>query len=104
LFSGIEDATVAETQVMDAGEVRRALTRIAHEIVEKNKGTERVVLVGILRRGEPLAARLAEIISRIGEGDVPFGAVDIALYRDDYSVRHAAARTTGVPDTQCFFV
>jgi pyrimidine operon attenuation protein/uracil phosphoribosyltransferase len=97
LFSGIEDATVAETQVMDAGEVRRALTRIAHEIVEKNKGTERVVLVGILRRGEPLAARLAEIISRIGEGEVPFGAVDIALYRDDYSVRHAAARTTRVP-------
>jgi pyrimidine operon attenuation protein/uracil phosphoribosyltransferase len=88
---------MTETQVMDAGEVRRALTRIAHEIVERNKGTEKVVLVGILRRGEPLAARLSENIGRIGEGEVPYGAVDIALYRDDYSVRHAPARATNVP-------
>ena len=88
---------MAETQVMDAGEVRRALTRIGHEIVEKNKGTEQVALIGILRRGEPLAARLAQNIARIGEGEVEYGAVDIALYRDDYAVRQAAARTTRVP-------
>ena len=85
------------TQVMDAGEVRRALTRIAHEIVERNKGAENLVLVGILRRGEPLAARLAETIGRIESQTIPFGALDIALYRDDYSVRHAPARTTRVP-------
>ncbi len=84
-------------QVMDAGEVRRALTRIAHEIVERNKGAENVVLVGILRRGEPLAARLAETIGRIESQTVPWGALDIALYRDDYSVRQSPARATRVP-------
>jgi pyrimidine operon attenuation protein/uracil phosphoribosyltransferase len=82
---------------MDAGEVRRALTRIAHEIVERNKGAERVVLVGILRRGEPLAARLAALIERIEDARVPFGGLDIALYRDDYALRHAPARATHVP-------
>jgi pyrimidine operon attenuation protein/uracil phosphoribosyltransferase len=86
-----------EVAVMDAGEVRRAMTRIAHEIVERNKGVERVALVGILRRGEPLAERLAQIINTIGEGDVPCGALDIALYRDDYTLRQAPARTTRVP-------
>ena len=86
-----------DVRVMDAGEVRRALTRIAHEIVERNKGVERVALVGILRRGEPLAERLAQVISGIGEGNVPFGALDIALYRDDYTLRHSPARTSRVP-------
>jgi pyrimidine operon attenuation protein/uracil phosphoribosyltransferase len=96
---------MVETQVMDAGEVRRALTRVAHEIVEKNKGAENVVLVGILRRGEPIAARLAGLIGRIEseEGHLPVGAaiphggLDIALYRDDYSLRHAPARATRLP-------
>jgi len=91
-----------EVQVMDAGEVRRALTRIAHEIVEKNKGAENVVLVGILRRGAPLARRLAETIGRIEESSLPasgvaFGDLDIALYRDDYALRQAPARATHVP-------
>ncbi|MDX1935449.1 MAG: bifunctional pyr operon transcriptional regulator/uracil phosphoribosyltransferase PyrR [Capsulimonadales bacterium] len=91
------DGARHEVAVMDAGEVRRALTRIAHEIVERNKGVERVALIGILRRGEPLAARLAGIINNIGEGDVPFGGLDIALYRDDYTLRHAPARASRVP-------
>ena len=86
-----------ETQVMDAGEVRRALTRIAHEIVERNKGADNIALVGILRRGQPLAARLSEIIGRIENAPVPHGALDIALYRDDYDVRPATARATHVP-------
>nr|CAA9222758.1 Pyrimidine operon regulatory protein PyrR [uncultured Armatimonadetes bacterium] len=85
---------MTETQVMDAGEVRRALTRIAHEIVERNKGAENVVLVGILRRGEPLARRLCENITRIEGREVPCGGLDIALYRDDYSVRQTPARPT----------
>lgn len=92
-----QSMAAAETQVMDAGEVRRALTRIAHEIVERNKGTDDLVLVGILRRGEPLALRLAQNIGRIGEGEVPFGAIDIALYRDDYQMRQAPARAMHVP-------
>lgn len=87
---------MAETQVMDAGDVRRALTRIAHEIVEKNKGAQHVVLVGVVRRGEPLAARLAERIGQIEGVQVPHGALDIALYRDDYAVRTAPARATRV--------
>jgi pyrimidine operon attenuation protein/uracil phosphoribosyltransferase len=82
---------------MDAGEVRRALTRIAHEIVERNKGTADVVLIGVLRRGEPLAKRLAENVSRIGEGEVPYGSLDIALYRDDYDVRPHPARASNIP-------
>ncbi len=82
---------------MDAGDVRRALTRIAHEIVERNKGAQNVVLVGILRRGLPLAERLAQTIARIEGGQVPFGGLDIALYRDDYAVRAAPARATNIP-------
>lgn len=88
-----------EVSVMDAEEVRRALTRIAHEIVERNKGASDIVLVGILRRGAPLAARLASLIGRIENTDtgahpVPHGDLDIALYRDDYGLRQAPARTT----------
>ncbi len=88
-----------EVSVMDADEVRRALTRIAHEIVERNKGAKNIVLVGILRRGAPLAARLALLIGRIENADssarpIPFGDLDIALYRDDYGLRQAPARTT----------
>lgn len=87
---------MAETQVMDAGDMRRALTRIAHEIVEKNKGAEKLALVGVLRRGEPLAARLAERIAQIEGVPVPHGGLDIALYRDDYSVRLAPARSSHI--------
>ncbi|MBC8140300.1 MAG: bifunctional pyr operon transcriptional regulator/uracil phosphoribosyltransferase PyrR [Armatimonadetes bacterium] len=84
--------------VMNADEVRRALSRIAHEIVERNKGASNVVVVGILRRGAPLAARLGTLIGRIEDagvsGAVPVGDLDIALYRDDYALRTAPARTT----------
>ncbi len=88
-----------EVSVMDADEVRRALTRIAHEIVERNKGANNLVLVGILRRGAPLAARLATLVGRIEDANpdgspLPFGDLDIALYRDDYGLRQAPARTT----------
>lgn len=88
-----------ETQVMDAGEVRRAVTRIAHEIVERNKGAENVVLVGILRRGEPLAVRLATLIGRIENADktIGSGALDIALHRDDYATRQTLARKSNIP-------
>lgn len=86
-----------EVSVMDAGEVRRALTRVAHEIVERNKGAKNLALIGILRRGAPLAKRLAEIIGRIEETTVSFGDLDIALYRDDYAIRQSPARVTHVP-------
>jgi len=70
---------------MDADAIRRALTRIAHEILEKNQGTKDLVLVGIRRRGVPLARKIAQIIKEIEGTSVPLGILDITLYRDDLS-------------------
>ncbi len=69
--------------VMDAKKVSRALTRIAHEILEHNSGAESVVLIGILTRGAPLARRIAAIIRDLEGVEVPVGLMDISLYRDD---------------------
>ena len=73
-----------EIAVMDADDIRRALTRIAHEIVEKNQGAESVALVGILTRGAPLAERLAKLLQQIEGVETPVGKLDIGLYRDDF--------------------
>lgn len=70
---------------MTGEEMRRALVRIAHEVVEKNKGCQGVVFVGMRTRGVPLAQRLAAAISDFEGEDVPVGALDIGLYRDDLS-------------------
>ena len=72
-------------QIMDAEAMRRALTRVAHEIVERNKGTEGLVLIGIRTGGVPLAERIARIIGIIEGTMPPVGFVDITLYRDDLS-------------------
>ncbi|MGI6659818.1 MAG: bifunctional pyr operon transcriptional regulator/uracil phosphoribosyltransferase PyrR [Dethiobacteraceae bacterium] len=72
-------------QIMDAEAIRRALMRIAHEIVERNKGTDGLVLVGIRTRGGPLAARIARNIGVIEGVEPPVGFVDITQYRDDLS-------------------
>jgi len=69
--------------VMQADGIRRALVRIAHEIVERNGGVGGVALVGIRRRGVPIAQRLARSLLEITGSDVPTGALDITLYRDD---------------------
>lgn len=69
--------------VLDDAAIRRALTRIAHEILEKNKGVEGLTLVGIKTRGVPLAKRLAEKIAQIEGVELSVGEVDITLYRDD---------------------
>ncbi|WP_077326040.1 bifunctional pyr operon transcriptional regulator/uracil phosphoribosyltransferase PyrR [Virgibacillus siamensis] len=76
-----------KTVVLDEAAMNRALTRIAHEIVEKNKGGENLVLVGIKTRGVPLAKRLQEKISRIEGITVPIGELDITLYRDDLETK-----------------
>jgi pyrimidine operon attenuation protein/uracil phosphoribosyltransferase len=75
---------------MDEADVRRALTRIAHEILERNKGAEDVVLVGIAARGDDIARRLAAEIRRIEGTEVPVGALDITFYRDDIGIRAEA--------------
>ncbi len=72
-----------KAQIMDETAVRRAIIRISHQIVEKNKGAENLVLVGILRRGEPIAREIKENILKIEGVDVPCGSIDIGFYRDD---------------------
>ena len=74
---------MSERRVLDADDLRRALTRIAHEIVERNGGTEDLVLVGIRSRGVPLAHRLAGLIEAHESVSVPVGSLDITFYRDD---------------------
>src|SRR5438132_13956940 len=78
------------SRLMDEPEFRRAATRIAHEILERNKGAEGVVLVGIAARGDDLARRLAVEIERIEGVRVPVGALDITFYRDDIGLRAEA--------------
>ena len=79
---------------MDAGDLSRALARIAHEILERNKGAEHLVLVGLLSRGEIIAQRLAERIADIEGVKVPTGSLDIGLYRDDIGLRAPAELKT----------
>jgi pyrimidine operon attenuation protein/uracil phosphoribosyltransferase len=74
-----------KAQILDKEQIRRALTRISHEIVERNRGIDRLVLAGIRTRGVPLARRLAEMIEKIEGTKVPVGILDITLYRDDLS-------------------
>jgi len=76
-----------KARIMDQDAVRRALTRIAHEIVERNKGTDELVIVGIRRRGVVVAQRLAQYIREIETKKVPTGILDITLYRDDLTTR-----------------
>lgn len=76
---------VDKTILMDAQAIKRALTRISHEIIEKNKGIENIILVGIRTRGVPLAERIAGEIEKIEEKKLAVGVLDITLYRDDLS-------------------
>ena len=86
---------VARTRVMDVADVRRAVTRIAHEILERNAGLDDVVLIGLQTGGVPLARRLADALASIEGPDaggaqpplVPVGTLDVALYRDDIGLR-----------------
>ncbi len=73
--------------VMDADRMARALTRMAHEILERNRGLDEIALVGIRTRGVPLARRISRSLHEINGDDVPTGALDITLYRDDL-MRH----------------
>ncbi len=78
---------VVKARVMEADDMRRALVRIAHEIVERNKGSADLVLVGIRTRGAPLADRIASAIASFEGADLPSGALDVTLYRDDVALR-----------------
>ena len=87
-----------ERRILNGGDIRRALTRIAHEVVEANKGLDGLMLVGLLRRGAPLARRIAEAIASFEGASVPVGALDINLYRDDLTSRpQPLVRPTELP-------
>ena len=73
--------------VMDADQIRRSLSRIAHEIVERNRGVEDVVLVGVVSKGDVLARRLAATLTALEGRDVPFGRLDVTKHRDDLHLR-----------------
>ncbi|MCU1401028.1 MAG: pyrR [Acidimicrobiales bacterium] len=77
----------AEKLVLSADDVRRAITRIAHEIIERNRGLGGVVLIGLQRGGVWIAEQLAEAISRIESATVPVGSVDVSMFRDDIGLR-----------------
>lgn len=84
-----------KTNLMDADAVSRTVRRISHEILEKNKGCENLCLVGILRRGVPIAQMIAENIKKFEGVDVPVGVLDIALYRDDITELSDQAHLNG---------
>lgn len=82
---------------MDSDEMRRAWTRVAHEILERNKGVEGLAVIGIQRKGAPLAQRLGEAIQRIEGAPIPVGELDISLYRDDFRTYQPKVGTTQIP-------
>ena len=84
-----------KAQIMDTASLERALVRIAHQIVEKNRGVENLSLVGIKTRGVPLAQRLAANIKSISGAEVPVGELDITLYRDDLRTIAELPQVTG---------
>lgn len=75
-----------KTEIMDENAISRAITRISHEIIEKNKGVENLVLMGIQRRGVPLARKIAQRIKEVENREILVGILDITLYRDDLSL------------------
>lgn len=95
---------VEKRQLLSADEISRTLKRLAHEILEKNAGSGDLALLGVRRRGVPLAERLAKLMRESGHPDVPVGTLDITLYRDDLStvgpqpVLHSSAIDFSVDD------
>lgn len=82
----MQDTSSLKSIVMDQVEVERSITRIAHQILETNKGAEDLALIGIVTRGDVLAHRLAEKIGEIEKVKVPVGSLDITFYRDDTAI------------------
>ncbi|MBD7910051.1 MULTISPECIES: bifunctional pyr operon transcriptional regulator/uracil phosphoribosyltransferase PyrR [Clostridium] len=85
-----------KANLLDDKAVKRSLIRISHEIIERNKGVEEIVLVGIKRRGYPLAQRIANEILKIEGVSVPVGSVDITFYRDDLTYKEEAPKVSNI--------
>ncbi len=90
---------MTEHILLSADDVRRAVVRIAHEIVEAHRGTQDLLLIGMRTRGLPLAKRLARLIEEIEGESVPVGALDVTLYRDDLAT--AAPPSSWRPESSC---
>ena len=86
-------------RLADEKDLDRSLTRLAHEILERNKGAGNLVLVGIRSRGVPLSERIAEKIREIEGKKVPVGILDVSLYRDDFKYKQPVVRVTDLPFT-----
>jgi len=94
----VSEISATANQVMDARDIERALTRISHEIAERNKGVSAIALVGILTRGDILARRIAFELERIEGVKVPVGSLDISFYRDDVAIHLAPeVYSTNIP-------
>ena len=89
---------VPHSQVLTAADVQRALTRMAHEVAERNGGLDEVVLVGLQTGGVPLAAKMAAVLGEVEGTEVPVGTLDVAFYRDDIGLRPVLPEaTTSIP-------
>ena len=94
----MNDASLVKSVCMDADEIERSVTRIAHQILEAHKGAENLALVGIVTRGDLLAKMLAHKIQEIEGVDVPLGKLDISFYRDDFATHFAPeVHSTDIP-------
>ncbi len=86
----MEEKNKIKAEIMDKAAVSRALSRISHEIVEKNRGVKNIAIIGVRKRGDVLAEKIAEKIKSIEKADVKAGAIDITFYRDDYDINTKA--------------
>ena len=88
-----------KTQILDSQSIERALKRISNEIIEKNHGCDNICVIGIRRRGVPLAERICKNIKAIENVDIPFGVLDITLYRDDLTQKYVdpVIQATDIP-------
>ena len=88
-----------KAEIMDEAAMQRAIKRIAHEIIERNKGVSNLMVIGIQRRGVPLARRIGELIAQEEQVNLPVGVLDITFYRDDLSLlaEHPCVKGTDVP-------
>ena len=97
----VESEATVGRRILTDDEIRRALIRVAHEIMERNGGAEGVVLVGMHTRGVPIARRIAEFVRQFEGVEVPVGMLDIGLYRDDVAAgARPVMRPTSIPDIQ----
>ena len=97
----VESEATVQRRILTDDEIRRALIRVAHEIMERNGGVGGVVLVGMHTRGVPIALRIAEFVRQFEGAEVPVGMLDIGLYRDDVAAgARPIMRPTSIPDIQ----